>query len=332
MESNFCERCNNNSYNPHIKFCAKCDGALWTSDIPLALYKLLLQEQLSVEKPIDLTLWTPYKNFDSIEYMKSGRFADVFKAEWKEGPIRNWDPTNRHFERCPNHIIKAHLQCKRNDSMVSLLYAVSQKPQSNEIVLVMRYAELGDLKTFLKLSEKDPKHLSHEERIMRLGDAASALSDIHEIGLIHGNIHSGNILFTKNNAHICDFGRKSFNDSRSIRDILPYIAPEVLQHKPYSKKADIYGFGMIMWEMFTCEMPFKGVPHELIWRCWDPDPDNRPNSSEIVEILYESAGCFIDEDEEEAQNWFQLFDSVSEIQQSSYGISDIEKDDAIDIY
>src|SRR6185295_6119992 len=90
----------------------------------------------------------------------------------------------------------------------------------------------------------------------------------------------------------------------------PYLAPEVLSKKPYTEKSDIYSFGMIMWEHTTGKKPFHDRPHnhllisdilngerpqiandtpefyaELMKRCWDYDPKNRPTAEEIYNCL-----------------------------------------------
>src|SRR5436190_1472704 len=88
------------------------------------------------------------------------------------------------------------------------------------------------------------------------------------------------------------------------------MAPEVLRGKPYTKAADIYSFGIIMWE-FTSGIPaFNNKSHDfnlaldickglrpkivastlpvyarLMRRCWDSDPNKRPTADELVEIL-----------------------------------------------
>ena len=88
------------------------------------------------------------------------------------------------------------------------------------------------------------------------------------------------------------------------------MAPEVLSKKPYTKESDIYSFGMIMWEFTTGKKPFHDRPHnhllisdilngerpqitddtpefyaELMKRCWDHDPENRPTAREIYDCL-----------------------------------------------
>lgn len=36
------------------------------------------------------------------------------------------------------------------------------------------------------------------------------------------------------------------------------MAPEVLESSPYNEKADVYSFGIVLWELITREEPFKG--------------------------------------------------------------------------
>ncbi|PKB93325.1 kinase-like protein [Rhizophagus irregularis] len=101
-------------------------------------------------------------------------------------------------------------------------------------------------------------------------------------------------------------------DNSKIYGVMPYVAPEVLRGKPYTKAADIYSFGMIMYFVATGRQPFADRAHdkllaldiyngispklneleapkcyvELMKRCWDSTPNNRPNAIEIENIIY----------------------------------------------
>ncbi|POG67748.1 kinase-like domain-containing protein [Rhizophagus irregularis DAOM 181602=DAOM 197198] len=89
--------------------------------------------------------------------------------------------------------------------------------------------------------------------------------------------------------------------------VIPYMAPEVLRGMPYTKAADIYSFGMIMYFTATGKQPFDNCAHDhhltleicdgirpeineleipkcyidLMKRCWDSNPNNRPSVTEI---------------------------------------------------
>src|SRR5437762_7765996 len=96
------------------------------------------------------------------------------------------------------------------------------------------------------------------------------------------------------------------DNSNKIFGVIPYLAPEVLSKKPYTKESDIYSFGMIMWEHTTGKKPFHNRSHdeylmldilkgerpqitddtpefyaELMKRCWDHNLENRPTAKEI---------------------------------------------------
>jgi serine/threonine protein kinase len=97
-----------------------------------------------------------------------------------------------------------------------------------------------------------------------------------------------------------------------IFGVIPYLAPEVLTKKPYTKESDIYSFGMIMWEFTTGKKPFHDRPHDeylmldilkgerpqitddtpefyakLMKRCWNHNPENRPTAREIYDCFWE---------------------------------------------
>ncbi|EXX58439.1 kinase-like domain-containing protein [Rhizophagus irregularis DAOM 181602=DAOM 197198] len=100
-------------------------------------------------------------------------------------------------------------------------------------------------------------------------------------------------------------------DETKIYGVMPYVAPEVLKGNPYTQAADIYSFGMIMYFIATRRQPFDNCAHdnilalkicngirpeineqeipesyiELIKKCWDPNPNNRPNATKIKEEI-----------------------------------------------
>src|SRR5436853_3817303 len=141
--------------------------------------------------------------------------------------------------------------------------------------------------------------------------------EIHEKNYIHHDLHSGNIFsYTIYDSVIGDLGLcqqlKEKYDPNEIFGVIPYLAPEVLSKKPYTKESDVYSFGMIMWEFTTGKKPFHDREHnhflitdilkgerpqitddtpefytELMKRCWDHNPENRPTAEEIRDCFWE---------------------------------------------
>src|SRR5204863_2277899 len=91
----------------------------------------------------------------------------------------------------------------------------------------------------------------------------------HKLNLVHGDFHNGNLLCNYNNRiiYISDLGLckpvNQPNIKNDIYGVLPYIPPEVLRGKPYTKAADIYSFGIIMWEMTSGIPAFNNISHDF---------------------------------------------------------------------
>ncbi|MBA0589443.1 hypothetical protein Gorai_018190 [Gossypium raimondii] len=114
---------------------------------------------------------------------------------------------------------------------------------------------------------------------------------------------------------IADFGvarleASNPNDMTGETGTLGYMAPEVLNGNPYNRKCDVYSFGICLWEIYCCDMPYPDLsfsevtsavvrqnlrpeiprccPSSLanvMKRCWDANPDRRPEMDEVVSML-----------------------------------------------
>ncbi|MGH0147732.1 UNVERIFIED_CONTAM: hypothetical protein FKN15_039850 [Acipenser sinensis] len=112
---------------------------------------------------------------------------------------------------------------------------------------------------------------------------------------------------------ICDFGASRFHSHTthmSLVGTFPWMAPEVIQSLPVSETCDTYSYGVVLWEMLTREIPFKGleglqvawlvveknerltIPSscparfaDLLKQCWDSDPKRRPHFKQIMMTL-----------------------------------------------
>ncbi|RIB19062.1 kinase-like domain-containing protein [Gigaspora rosea] len=159
-----------------------------------------------------------------------------------------------------------------------------------------------------------------EDKLTLLHCIFSDLQTIHSKNIIHRDLHSGNVLqHNLHSAYIADLGLSiSSNialktESGGVYGILPYIAPEILNGKPYTTASDIYSFGIIMWEILYGKSVFynqnfgpqlqleicnnnlrpiiiKNTPQcyiNLMEKCWDKDPEKRPSAANICEIFTE---------------------------------------------
>src|ERR1051325_4302758 len=192
-------------------------------------------------------------------------------------------------------------------------YGITKDPETNEFMMVMQYAQYGSLRQHLN---KSFNLLSWRDKLYNLEFISYGLEKIHEKGLIHHDFHCGNILLTGISSQITDLGLcKPANAThqsgdKKIYGVLPYVAPEVLRGKKYTQASDIYGFGIIAYEICTGLPPYHDIAFDeflairicqgqrpqsnytipqlildVIQQCWDADPSKRPKAKELYNLF-----------------------------------------------
>ncbi|RUP47325.1 kinase-like domain-containing protein [Jimgerdemannia flammicorona] len=188
-------------------------------------------------------------------------------------------------------------------------------PRTNAYILVMKYAENGSLSDYLK---KSVGHFTWIDKLTLAFQIAEALDYIHDKGVIHRDLHSGNILVkASGKAVLADFGLSRPSSSKTsklrLQGNIPYIPPERLVNprkpKKHDARGDIYSLGVVFWEISgdgatpfpdsdfltaiqisqgARETPIEGTPVEyvkLYTECWDNNPDKRPKLEDILDRL-----------------------------------------------
>lgn len=103
------------------------------------------------------------------------------------------------------------------------------------------------------------------EEIMRCGtEVAAALDYLHAQGIIHRDLKSANVLLDLNqNCYLADFGLARLVSTSTLafhtgHGTPPYSPPEQIQMKAITPKSDVYSFGILLYEMFTGQLPWNG--------------------------------------------------------------------------
>ena len=145
-------------------------------------------------------------------------------------------------------------------------YGITKDLETNNFIMVMEYIKNGSLRQHLNNSFNS---LSWSEKLLHLYRIAIGLEDIHNKGLIHHDFHGGNVLCDEKYSYITDLGlckpaneKISQDGNKNIYGVLPYVAPEVLRGKKYTQASDIYGFGIITYEVCTGLPPYHDIAHD----------------------------------------------------------------------
>ncbi|CAB5368973.1 unnamed protein product [Rhizophagus irregularis] len=354
-QDNYCEKCGEKDINAvdriqyqinvTHKWCRMCqldylkkNFINWTSENEKI--NNIIQEVQSVINCRDNIVfeWVPYNQFSDVKKIGQGGFSIIYSAIWKDGPLiynKNCYVEERRYERIPNK--KVALKCLFNSQNITLeflneikaysmnrydnilsVYGISQNPDTKEYVMISEYAEGGNFSDWMRKNHED---FEWKNKIDTLSDIIDGLLVIHQIQMVHRDLHTGNILFMYDNndeSHgtnifISDMGfsgRIDDKDKNNVYGVMPYVAPEVLSGKPYTQAADIYSFGMIMYFIMTGRHPFANHAHnevlafniinglrpeihefeepkcyiDLMKKCWDSNPENRPNLTEIADL------------------------------------------------
>ncbi|XXG77092.1 hypothetical protein AAC387_Pa08g1321 [Persea americana] len=180
--------------------------------------------------------------------------------------------------------------------------------------VVVEYVPGGTLKQFLIKNWR--KKLAYKIVIQLALDLSRGLSYLHSRKIVHRDVKTENMLLDAHRTiKIADFGVARV-EAQNPRDMtgetgtLGYMAPEVLAGKPYNRRCDVYSFGICLWEIYCCDMPYpdlsfvevsSGVVQQnlrpeiprccpnslanIMRKCWDANAEKRPDMSEVVKML-----------------------------------------------
>jgi tRNA A-37 threonylcarbamoyl transferase component Bud32 len=179
--------------------------------------------------------------------------------------------------------------------------------------LVVEYLPKGSLWNVLRQDIV----IDHEKQMSFTKDTALGMNYLHSFQppILHRDLKSPNLLVDSSYAiKISDFGlarvRAHFQTMTGNCGTTQWMAPEVLAAEKYTEKADIFSFGVVVWEIITRACPYEGlcqiqaalgvlnnnlrptIPSDcppmfkkLMLLCWANVPEQRPTFEAILEIL-----------------------------------------------
>ena len=199
----------------------------------------------------------------------------------------------------------------RHPNIVMFYGAVVEPPN---YCLVLEFCSRGSLWELLHKQELKMEWPFKKKLAL---DVAKGVHYLHSMDppKLHRDLKSLNVVIDQAcNAKLADFGWTRAKGKRMTTKIGTYqwMAPEVIVGVKYTEKADVFSYGIILWEIATRDPPYLGIDgaevsrkvvnedyrpiiprslrcpkpfQDLMERCWDREPSNRPTFDSVIDEL-----------------------------------------------
>jgi serine/threonine-protein kinase len=241
-------------------YCGRCAAPLPSleevSSVPTETFQTPVKE---------LTRGTTFADrYEVIEKMGKGGMGNIYRVEDKkineEVALKLIKPEiaadKKTIARFKNELKYARKISHRN---VCRMYDLSEK--EGTYFITMEYVPGENLRSIIRMT----KQLSIGTAINIAKQVCDGLAEAHRLRVVHRDLKPQNIMIDKSgNARILDFGVARSLESKGITGAgvmigtPEYMSPEQVEGKETDQRSDIYSLGVILFEMMTGRVPFKG--------------------------------------------------------------------------
>ncbi|XP_022732706.1 probable serine/threonine-protein kinase SIS8 isoform X2 [Durio zibethinus] len=244
-----------------------------------------------------------------------GSYGEVYRADWNGTEVAVKKFLDQDFSGDALVQFKCEVEIMlrlRHPNVVLFMGAVTRSPHFS---ILTEFLPRGSL---YKLLHRPNPQLDEKRRMRMALDVAKGMNYLHTSHptIVHRDLKTPNLLVDKNwVVKVCDFGlsrmkHHTFLSSKSTAGTPEWMAPEVLRNEPANEKCDVYSFGVILWELVTLRIPWKGlnpmqvvgavgfqnrrleIPEDvdptvaqIIHECWQTEPHLRPSFAQLMSRL-----------------------------------------------
>ncbi|XP_050232465.1 serine/threonine-protein kinase STY46-like isoform X2 [Mercurialis annua] len=264
------------------------------------------------------------KNLKFENKVASGSYGDLYKGTYcsQEVAIKILKPERINSDLEKEFAQEVYIMRKvRHKNVVQFIGACTKPPN---LCIVTEFMSGGSVYDYLHKQKGVFKFPS----LLKVAiDVSKGMNYLHQNSIIHRDLKAANLLMDENEVvKVADFGVARVKAQTGVMTAetgtYRWMAPEVIEHKPYDHKADVFSFAVVVWELLTGKLPYeyltplqaavgvvqKGlrptIPKhthpklaELLEKCWQQDPALRPDFSEIIATLQPIAKEVADEGE-----------------------------------
>jgi predicted Ser/Thr protein kinase len=253
----------------------------------------------------------PFKDIVLEQMIGDGSYGKVYLAKWNSAHVAVKFCKGK--GQLDNFLreINVMIELPPHPNVVQLFGVSLDCPQP---VLIMEYCAGGSLD---KLLYDSNVKLSDDQKMRLIQGIAAGMYHLHTYNIVHRDLAARNILVTDGgNPKISDFGMSRIlervDEGKTNSSVGPvcWMAPESIATRNYSKKSDVWSFGIVVYEIVSqCEphkdcnvlevalqirdkgltpaIPGNCLPlfSQIMQMCWQKNPDERPTFATIRQIL-----------------------------------------------
>jgi tRNA A-37 threonylcarbamoyl transferase component Bud32 len=249
-------------------------------------------------------------DLDFTNILHEGALGKIYRGHWEDMPVAIKVLDNVSSQQDQQSLLReAQILSRLKGPYFVSFYGICMEPTC--YALIEEYMPKGSLFDYLPKST-----WGFMKQIETALTIAQGLLCLHQQKIIHGGLTSQRILLNDQEEPKISAFRLATVSTHSIipvpEKVLPTVwqAPERFRVKSEPTIAsDIYSYGVVLWEIFTQKRPYKDIPEtqfiakleqgvretvpktimaplrDLIWACWQNNPQARPTIPKIIESL-----------------------------------------------
>ncbi|KAJ1290869.1 hypothetical protein BS78_02G276000 [Paspalum vaginatum] len=193
--------------------------------------------------------------------LASGSFGDLYHGTYcsQDVAIKVLKPERVSVDMLREFAQEVYIMKKvRHKNVVQFIGASTRPPI---LCIVTEFMHGGSIFDFL-YNRRGKFQLPDVIRIA--SDVSKGMNYLHQINIVHRDLKTANLLMADQVVKVADFGVARVKDQSGVMTAetgtYRWMAPEVIEHLPYDHRADVFSFGIVLWELLTGKVFFPHQP------------------------------------------------------------------------